>query len=377
MKKIIDNLHIHTHENEARKYELNIHEIKRKIAELSIERWGKNLAIHIIGHDIKFLNIIEKAEKISNTKRPILVYGESGTGKEIIARTLFLLSKRNDKQFNVINCAQFHDENMLVSELFGHKKGSFTGAIADHLGVFETANGGVVFLDEIGELSLKVQSMLLRVIEQKEIRPVGASQPISIDIHFIMATHKDLQAMVRDGKFREDLYHRFCCHQIHIPALRKRGKDVELLADYFLQRINQEHGILKNLSEESINFLNNYSFPGNIRELQNIIECGWWNSADSVINFCDFEKIVIKQSETNDPNEIMSLYHCMIVDKRNFWEVIKKPYLQRDLNRKQVKAVISLGFKSAGNYKALCTFFNLKNVEYRAFMNFLHKNALI
>ncbi|WP_331489627.1 sigma-54 dependent transcriptional regulator [Tepidibacter hydrothermalis] len=226
----------------------------------------------IIGDSSQMKRVMEIVERVSKTNATVLITGESGTGKELIASAVHYSSDRSDKPYITVNCGAL-PETLLESELFGHDKGSFTGAISKKLGRFERANKGTIFLDEIGELSLQVQVKLLRVLQEKQIERVGGTETIDIDVRIIAATNKDLKKMVEEGTFREDLYYRLNVIPIQLPALRERKEDIKLLVEYFLEKYCNEMGRdTMTISTESINALTNYSFKGNIRELENIIE---------------------------------------------------------------------------------------------------------
>lgn len=226
----------------------------------------------IIGDSSHMKRVMEIVERVSTTNATVLITGESGTGKELIASAVHYSSDRSDKSYITVNCGAL-PENLIESELFGHDKGSFTGAVSKKLGRFERANKGSIFLDEIGELSLSVQVKLLRVLQEKEIERVGGTETIDIDVRIIAATNKDLKKMVEEGTFREDLYYRLNVIPIQLPALRERKEDIKLLVEYFLEKYCKEMGRdSMKISIEAINILTNYSFKGNIRELENIIE---------------------------------------------------------------------------------------------------------
>lgn len=218
------------------------------------------------------LDIFETVCKVADFKTSVMIYGESGTGKELIAKALHNLSQRRNKKFIAINCAAI-PENLLESELFGHKKGAFTDALKDKKGLFEEAHGGTVFLDEIGELPLHLQAKLLRAIQLGEICPVGDTQTISVDIRIITATLRDLETAVLDSRFRDDLYYRLNVININVPPLRERKEDIPLLVDHFIKQKNARMNInIKGISKEALECLLKYSWPGNIRELENCIE---------------------------------------------------------------------------------------------------------
>ncbi len=226
----------------------------------------------IIGNSPGMKAIYKRIRHIGPTKTNVLVTGESGTGKELIARAIHEHSDRKDKPFVVVNCGGIPD-TLMESEFFGHVKGAFTGAVADKQGLFDAANSGTIFLDEIGELSTFLQVKLLRAVQETRFKPVGGTREISVDVRIISATNKKLEQEVIDGNFREDLFFRLNVIPIKVPPLRDRKGDIELLASHFVEKFSAKLGkdIVK-LSSYAIDFLNQYSFPGNVRELENLIE---------------------------------------------------------------------------------------------------------
>jgi DNA-binding NtrC family response regulator len=226
----------------------------------------------IIGESAVISSLIEEVKKISDARSNILVLGETGTGKELFARAIHFNSSRRHKPFIPINCSAI-PENLLESELFGYAKGAFTGAVGVKRGLFEEADGGTVFLDEIGDLSQALQAKLLRVIDDCEIRPLGGVQSRKVDIRFITATNKDLSKTVKDGSFREDLYYRINVVTLKLPALRDRKEDIIILSRHFLDKYSHEIGKnVRYIDDSAIRVFMNYYWPGNVRELQNIIE---------------------------------------------------------------------------------------------------------
>ena len=226
----------------------------------------------IIGNSPKMLLVYEMIRQVAKTTTNILLTGESGTGKELAARAIHDESNRSDKPFVAVNCGGI-PETLMESELLGYKKGAFTGANQDKKGLFEVANKGTIFLDEIGELSISLQVKLLRVVQEKAFKPVGAGEDINVDVRIITATNKILEEEVIAGRFREDLFYRLNVIGIRMPSLRERKEDIRLLAHHFLEKYSREmsKGITK-LSSYAIDLLNKYDFPGNIRELENLIE---------------------------------------------------------------------------------------------------------
>jgi len=216
--------------------------------------------------------IIEVLKLVAPTDATVLIMGESGTGKELVARSIHQNSPRKDKPFLAVNCAALN-ENLIESELFGHEKGAFTGADKSKLGKFELANGGTLFLDEVGELPLVTQAKLLRVLQEGTFERVGGTKTIKTDVRIIAATNRDLEKMVSDGEFREDLYYRLNVFPIKLPPLRERKDEIPLLLDYFIKKYSQKfQKIVKNYDKGFLDKLMMYDFPGNIRELENIVE---------------------------------------------------------------------------------------------------------
>ncbi len=227
---------------------------------------------HIVGPGRAITSLIDEVKKIADSKSNVLLLGETGTGKELFARAIHHNSSRRDKPFIPINCSAI-PENLLESELFGYVRGAFTGAVSSKRGLFEEADGGTVFLDEIGELTQQLQSKLLRVIDDREIRPLGGVQTRKVDIRLVSATNRDIVKAVREEQFREDLYYRINVVTLVLPPLRERREDIAVLARHFLEKFSHEIGKdVRAIDESSLRVLLEYSWPGNVRELQNIIE---------------------------------------------------------------------------------------------------------
>ncbi|MCA1814863.1 MAG: sigma-54 dependent transcriptional regulator [Acidobacteria bacterium] len=226
----------------------------------------------IIGTSEALQSVFRLVEKVAATTTNILIEGESGTGKELVARAIHHNSPRAERPFVAVNCGAL-PETLLESELFGHTKGAFTGAVANKVGLFRAAEGGTIFLDEIGEVSPAMQVRLLRAVQEHEVTPVGASAPVTFDARIICATNRDLEREVSEGRFREDLYYRLNVIEIHLPPLRERREDIPLLVRHFITRTAREQGRdEKPISREAMTALINYAFPGNVRELQNAVE---------------------------------------------------------------------------------------------------------
>jgi len=226
----------------------------------------------MIGECSEMIRVFETIRRVATTDVTVLITGESGTGKELVARAIHSQSLRKGKPFVVVNCGAI-PENLLESELFGYEKGAFTGAYRAKAGRFEMADGGTVFLDEIGELSQALQVKILRFLQEHEIERVGGNRTIPLDIRVLAATNKELEKEVKEGRFREDLYYRLNVININLPPLRDRGTDVELLGNYFLYKYSRENGRkIKGFSKDAIRMIRSYSWPGNVRELQNRVE---------------------------------------------------------------------------------------------------------
>jgi two-component system response regulator PilR (NtrC family) len=225
----------------------------------------------IIGDSESMLELKRLIAKFARSQAPVFICGASGTGKELVARQIHLQGSRAEDAFIAVNCGAIPSE-LMESEFFGHLKGSFTGATSDNEGLFKAAHGGTLFLDEIADLPLAMQVKLLRVIQEKSIRAVGAQQEEAIDVRIISASHKDLETMVAEGTFRQDLYYRINVIGITVPNLSERGKDIPQLADYLIEKYNYQNAASVSISEQALTALGNYTFPGNVRELENILE---------------------------------------------------------------------------------------------------------
>ena len=226
----------------------------------------------MVGDSYAMNQLKEQVAMAAPTNGRVLIYGENGTGKELVARTIHALSRRKSAQFVEVNCAAIPEE-LIESELFGHVRGAFTGAVENRRGKFEVADGGTIFLDEIGDMSLKTQAKVLRVLQEQTMEPVGGTNRIRVDARVLAATNKDLQAEIKAGHFREDLYFRLNVIPIFVPPLRERQEDIPLLADHFMAEFSREYGRrLKRFDTDAVAVLQQYAWPGNVRELRNVIE---------------------------------------------------------------------------------------------------------
>jgi DNA-binding NtrC family response regulator len=256
----------------------------------------------IIGRSEQMENVFRLVERVAPARSTVLVTGESGTGKELVAKSIHESSLRADKPFVVVNCTNIPSE-LLESELFGHTKGAFTGAIAAKKGLFEVADTGSIFLDEIGDLRPETQVRLLRVIQEREFTPVGETTPVKVDVRIIAATNVDLKEAVKNGTFREDLYYRLSVVPIELPPLRTRREDILPLVQHFIRKYNEENlrQVSENMSPEVLSLLENYYYPGNVRELENIIERA------VVIAPTDEITVECLRPEVRDPNFTLSV----------------------------------------------------------------------
>ena len=248
---------------------LKLRQLQQENSQLRQELVRKHRFDNMVAHSAKMEAVLQMAGQVAASDATVLILGESGTGKELVARAIHYNSPRKDKPLVTVNCPSIPD-NLLESELFGHVRGAFTGAIKDRKGKFEIANGGTIFLDEIGDLRSDVQAKLLRVLQEHEIERLGGSGTIKIDVRVIAATNKNLEEMVREGTFREDLYYRLSVVPIHIPPLRERKEEIPYLVDFFISRYAGDRRF--RVTPEALAALQAYDWPGNVRELENVIE---------------------------------------------------------------------------------------------------------
>lgn len=254
----------------------------------------------IIGTSPKMQDVFKMIERVSDTESTVLILGESGTGKELVAKALHFNSRRRTSPFIPINCSAL-PENLLESELFGHRKGAFTGALQDKKGLFEEADGGTIFLDEIGTMPPTLQSRLLRVLQEKEVRRVGDNTPVQVNVRVLAATNEELEERIKQGEFREDLYYRLNVIPIHLPALRERLDDIPLLVAHFLKdKVHPRTGKLFQVSKVCMDALGAHAWPGNVRELQNVVERACALSESHVIRRQDLPTHIEKLVEADD-----------------------------------------------------------------------------
>lgn len=250
----------------------------------------------LVGRSPSMLEVYKKIGMVADSRATVLITGESGTGKELVARAIHTNGPRAQQRFLAVNCGAF-TESLLESELFGHVRGSFTGASVNKVGIFEDANGGTVFLDEVSEMSAALQVKLLRTLEAQEVRPVGSNQSVRVDVRMIAASNQNLADLVMDGTFREDLYYRLRVIEIDLPPLRERAEDIPLLVEHFLQKLTAESGRTLTLSIEALSALVVYAWPGNVRELLNTLESAAALNRSGVITLQDLPPKLSPRSE--------------------------------------------------------------------------------
>jgi transcriptional regulator with PAS, ATPase and Fis domain len=293
----------------------------------------------IIGESLPMRALMSLIMKVSPTDSTVLILGESGTGKELVATSIYDQGLRKDKPFIKLNCAAIPEE-LLESELFGHEKGAFTGATAFKPGKFDMANGGTIFLDEIGDMPLNLQSKILRIIQEREFYRVGGSKTIKVNVRFIASTNKNLETMVKEGHFREDLYYRLNVFTLHLPPLRERREDIPALVEHFLSKSAGEVGI----TSAALQLLMAYSWPGNVRELQNVIERAFVICEDGHIEPCHLPAPITSAFEKSDAPNTPNLPPGMSLDDR-LAEIEKNLIIEalRKTDGVQVRATELLG----------------------------------
>ncbi|HBH29425.1 MAG: sigma-54-dependent Fis family transcriptional regulator [Desulfofustis sp. PB-SRB1] len=299
----------------------------------------------IVGESREMQKIFELITRIAPSPATVMIYGESGTGKELVAQAIHKRSTVKDKPFIPITCSAI-PEDLMESELFGHMRGSFTGAISDKLGLFQEAHNGTAFLDEIGELTPIIQTKLLRVLQEREIKPVGATRHIPINVRIIAATNRVLEEEIAHGRFREDLFYRLAVVPIRVPALRERKSDIPLLIDHFLAKYSSQlHKQVREISSYALEVLMNYDFPGNVRELENIIERGVALESSNIILP---ENLTLAQTARQQSSTPASSTSNTLV------AISKEELYERGLDEvisEVEKKCIEHGMKAAGNSK--------------------------
>jgi len=355
--------------------------------------------IQLIGTSKLVEELRLEIEHVGRSGAKVLITGESGVGKEVVARAIAAGSPRPGSAFVPVNCAGI-PETLLESELFGHVKGSFTGAYRDKPGKLEMAANGTIFLDEIGEMTLRMQGLLLRFLETGEIQKVGAERvAVAPNVRVIAATNRDLRELVAQGQFREDLFYRINVIHLVVPPLRDRREDIPALIEHFLGRLipsapsagqpesGNGHGhsqasVVKGISPEALSILCNYSWPGNVRQLENVLErLVVTGRHESIVpDDLPFEFRTPLQSGVRPRRERRrtvadDLFKKLVEDRESFWTAVYPLYMNREITRGNVRDLVHKGLEEArGNYKIVLKLFNMETREYKRFLNFLRKH---
>jgi DNA-binding NtrC family response regulator len=328
----------------------------------------------IVGESDVIRKVRDRARRIAPSSVKVLITGESGVGKDVFARYLHEHSQRSSRPFVAVNCAGV-TETLLESELFGHVKGSFTGAYRDKMGRLQLADTGTIFLDEIGEMSPRMQALLLRFLENGEIHPVGTDRALArVDVRVIAATNRDLPEMVAHGTFRRDLLYRVRVAHLHVPPLRERREDIPALVRHFIARLSKRC----RFSDDAMEACRNYDWPGNIRELQGVVEQTCLMSPGEAVGFDDLPPEFHRQArgfpvtgerrrQTGD-----KIFEQLVTGSFNFWTDVHQLFISRDLTRHDLRHLIRRGLRvTCGNYRALVTLFRIPEGDYKRFLNFL------
>ncbi len=306
---------------------------------------------NLIGDSQSMHHVFDMIQRVASTPTSILLTGQSGTGKEMVAKAVHYSGDYKSKPFISVNCGAI-PENLMESEMFGHKKGSFTGAVSDKKGLFEVADGGTLFLDEIGELPLSIQVKLLRALQEQVIRRVGGVEDTSVNVRIIAATNRDLKQMTEDGGFRQDLYYRLNVIQILLPTLTQRRKDIPLLANHFLKKYNERlHKEIKGISAEAMNILSAYAYPGNVRELENIIERTVALEMGSIILPESLPPLVNVNSKSLSPTDRLNFDRENPVDLDKILSQIEKEFILKAMHesrgvKKHAAKLLGMSFRS-------------------------------
>jgi DNA-binding NtrC family response regulator len=343
-------------------------------------------ATTMVGVSAAIRSVEEEIDHAARSEAKVLITGESGVGKEIVARLIHERSGRSRGPLVTINCAGFPD-SLLESELFGHVKGSFTDAHRDKRGWLEAAHGGTIFMDEVGEMSLRMQALLLRFLETGEIQRVGSDRRLPpLDVRVITATHRRLIDRIADKTFREDLYYRLNVVHIEVPPLRDRPEDIGVILNHFLTMFAEAHSSpAPEVSPEALEALVAYQWPGNVRELRNVAERLILRCRSGVIDSGTLPQEVLRERRDKGaasaaapgpavvpPHQL--LFERLLSEGASFWSEVYEPFMARDLTRHEVRELVRLGLEhTRGNYKMLVTSFNMPPEDYKKFLNFLRK----
>jgi len=335
----------------------------------------------LIGRSPAIRELREELAYAARSDAKILITGESGVGKEILARQIHKQSNRVRAQLVTINCAGLPD-SLLESELFGHVRGSFTGAYRDKPGLLETAHSGTIFMDEVGEMSLRMQALLLRFLESGEIQRVGAERAQArVNVRVVAATNRNLTERIASKDFREDLYYRLNVIHLTVPPLRDRREDVPELLDYFIAFFSARHALpVPALAPEALSQLIAYGWPGNVRELKNFVERLVLRARSGLITPADLPMEIMPppQAAIREPVRgaaVERMYDRMVNGHEPFWPVVYESFMSRDMTRDDLRALVSRGLEQTrGSYRILVQMFNMPEADYKRFLNFLRKH---
>ena len=344
----------------------------------------------LIGTSNAIVELVQEIERIARSEAKVLVTGESGVGKELVASAIHRRSSRASRQLVTVNCAGL-PETLLESELFGHVKGSFTGAYRDKIGKLELADGGTIFLDEIAEMTPRMQGLLLRFMETGELQKVGSDRITTrVNVRVIAATNRNLRDMITEGTFREDLYYRLNVIHLTVPALRERREDIPPLIEHFLAQFSRGangngngHGhVAKALAPDTMRLLCEYSWPGNVRELENVIErVVVTGRSDSIlpeelpVEVRMQSNVSLRPKRERRRTVADDLYKRLTEERESFWAAVYPLYMEREITKGNVRDLVRKGLEDArGNYKIVAKIFNMEQRDYKRFLNFLRKH---
>jgi len=335
----------------------------------------------LVGQSQVMTDLRQTLRRLARSDARVLVTGESGVGKELVASFVHGASRRSSGPFVAVNCAGL-PETLLESELFGHVRGSFTGAYRDQPGKFELAHTGTLFLDEVGEMTPRMQSLLLRVLEDGALQKVGAGREIArVDTRVVAATNRNLPDLIQRGLFREDLFYRLNVIHVHVPPLRERTEDIPLLVDLVLRRLAGGADVACRCTPDCCEALQAYRWPGNVRELENVVQRLVINGRGGVITADDLPPEIRAEAclSLSEPRRerrrtVADLLYERLKAGGSFWETVHGPYKNRELARAAVRGVVHKGLEeSKGNYRVVTRIFNIPPAEYKRFLNFLRK----
>jgi len=352
----------------------------QKTAATGMRRHGSG---RLIGTSPAIVELSEEIERIARSDAKVLITGESGVGKELVANAIHASSPRSARAMVAVNCAGI-PETLLESELFGHVKGSFTGAYRDKQGKLEMADGGSVFLDEIGEMTLRMQGLLLRFMETGELQKVGSDRVAGrVNIRVIAATNRNLRHMIAEGTFREDLFYRLNVIHLTVPPLRERREDIPEIVNHFLQHFAGNNGQgPKRIAPDALKLMTEYSWPGNVRELVNVIERLIVSGRTDTVGPDDLpmeirmhQSVGLRPKRERRRTVADDLYKKLVEERQSFWTVVYPLYMQREITRGNVRDLVRKGLEDArGNYKIVARLFNMEQQDYKRFLNFLRKH---